>query len=30
MYTRGYVEKTVPNDYVPMCGCIEDVHQFSF
>ena len=22
MYTRGYVEKMVPDEYVPMCGCI--------
>ena len=29
MYTRGYVEKTVPNDYVPMCGCIEDMPPVS-
>lgn len=29
LYTRGYVEKTVPNDYVPMCGCIEDMPPVS-
>lgn len=29
MYTRGYVEKTVDNDYVPMCGCIEDMPPVS-
>ena len=29
MYTRGHVEKTVPNDYVPMCGCIEDIPPVS-
>jgi hypothetical protein len=29
MYQRGYVEKTVPNDYVPMCGCIEDMPPVS-
>ena len=29
MYTRGYVEKTVPNEFVPMCGCIEDMPPVS-
>jgi hypothetical protein len=29
MYTRGYVEKMVPDDYVPMCGCIEDMPPVS-
>ena len=29
MYTRGYVEKMVPDEYVPMCGCIEDMPPVS-
>jgi len=29
MYKRGYVEKTVPDEYVPMCGCVEDMPPVS-
>ena len=29
LYKRGYVEKTVPDEYVPMCGCIEEMPPVS-